>query len=96
MAFTPEYSNQFMANLSSLSPSMWSWNLPGLPAGQSNAIPNYADRRPNVNVHYDSLVTINGDVNDTKHFLNDMKTVANDAIRKSWHDLDMSRKYGTY
>ncbi len=86
----------FMANLSSLSPSMWSWNLPGLPAGQSNAIPNYADRSPNVNVHYDSLVTINGDVNDTKHFLNDMKTVANDAIRKSWHDLDMSRKYGTY
>lgn len=49
-----------------------------------------------VNVHYDSLVTVNGDVNDTKHFLNDMKNVANDAIKKSWHDFEMTRKYGIY
>lgn len=43
-----------------------------------------------VNVHYDSVVTVNGDVNDTKHFLNDMKTVADDAIKKSWHDFEMT------
>lgn len=86
----------FMAKLSALSPTLWNWNVPDLPAGQRDSIPNSADRNPNVNVHYDSLVTINGDVNDTKHFLNDIKTVAQDAIRKSWHDLDMSRKYGTY
>lgn len=49
-----------------------------------------------VNVHYDSVVTVNGDVNDTKHFLNDMKTVADDAIKKSWHDFEMTRKYGIY
>lgn len=94
--FAPENSSQFMANLSARSPSLWNWNIPGLSTGLQNSIPNHTGHNPNVNVHYDSLVTINGDVNDTKHFLNDIKTVANDAIRKSWHDLDMSRKYGTY
>ncbi len=88
--------NDFMANLSARSPSLWNWNIPGLSTVLQNSIPNHTGHNPNVNVHYDSLVTINGDVNDTKHFLNDIKTVANDAIRKSWHDLDMSRKYGTY
>ncbi len=49
-----------------------------------------------VNVHYDSLITVNGDVNDTNHFLNGMKKVANDAIKQSWHDFEMTRKYGIY
>ena len=49
-----------------------------------------------MNVHYDSLVTVNGDVNDTNHFLKGMQKVAKDAIEKSWHDFEMTRKYGIY
>lgn len=88
--------DDFLAKLSALSPSLWNWKIPDLQTGQQGSISNLMNRNPNVSVHYDSLVTINGDVNDTKHFLNDMKTVAKDAIQKSWHDLNMSRKYGTY
>ena len=62
---------------------------------QPEMVSNNVNNR-NINVHYDSVVTVNGDVNDTKHFLNDMKTVANDAIKKSWHDFEMTRKYGIY
>lgn len=54
------------------------------------------NRDNNVNVHYDSLVTVNGDVNDTNHFLKGMQKVAKDAIEKSWHDFEMTRKYGIY
>ena len=62
---------------------------------QPEMVSNNVNNR-NINVHYDSVVTVNGDVNDTKHFLNDMKTVANDAIKKSWHDFEMTGKYGIY
>lgn len=55
-----------------------------------------AGRDNNVNVHYDSLVTVNGDVNDTNHFLKGMQKVAQEAIEKSWHDIDLTRKYGIY
>lgn len=55
-----------------------------------------AGRDNNVNVHYDSLVTVNGDVNDTNHFLKGMQKVAQEAIEKSWHDFEMTRKYGIY
>ena len=57
---------------------------------------NNANRNNNVTIHYDSLVTVNGDVNDTKHFLNDMQAVAEKAIKKSWKDATMTLKYGTY
>lgn len=50
----------------------------------------------NVNVHYDSLVQINGDVNDADRIVNKMENVAKKAIEKSWHDFEMTRKYGIY
>ena len=50
----------------------------------------------NVNVHYGSLITVNGDVNDADHIVNKMEKVAKKAIEKSWHDIDLTRKYGIY
>lgn len=50
----------------------------------------------NVNMHYDSLITVNGDVNDADRIVNKMEKVADKAIRKSWHDFEMTRKYGIY
>lgn len=87
--------DDFMKRLADIAPSLWSWNVPDFSAAQQNSIPGSKEHN-HVNVHYDSLVTVNGDVNDTKHFLNDMKNVANVAIRKSWHDFELTRKYGTY
>lgn len=57
-----------------------------VPQGVTNSIsglhdiPQVVQRNPSVNVHYDSLLTINGDVNDTKHFLKDMVQVARNEI----------------
>lgn len=88
---------EFEVKMRALAPSMVKWDVPNFASNHPDDIlPNNIDRSNNVNVHYDSLVQINGDVNDTKHFLNDMKTVANDAIKKSWHDVNMSLKYGIY
>lgn len=53
-------------------------------------------RNNNVNLHYDSLITVNGDVNDADRIINKMEKVANKAIEKSWHDFEMTRKYGIY
>lgn len=88
---------EFEVKMRALAPSMVKWDVPNSASNHPDDIlPNNIDRNNNVNVHYDSLVQINGDVNDTKHFLNDMKTVADDAIKKSWHDVNMSLKYGIY
>lgn len=49
-----------------------------------------------INVHYDSLVNIQGDVHDANRIVKQMENVAEKAIKKSWHDFDMTRKYGIY
>ena len=54
----------------------------------------------NVNIHYDNMINIQGDVNDASHVVKQIENVASSvvdkAIKKSWHDFDMTRKYGTY
>ena len=78
-------------------PANWSQKFTVDPVvRQPEAVPNNANRGNNVTLHYDSLVTVNGDVNDTKHFLNDMQSVAEKAIKKSWKDASMTLKYGIY
>lgn len=75
--------------------------------GETN--PELLTRRPeidrkrvgrDINIHYDSLVNIQGDVNDGARVVKQIETVAskaaNDAIKKSWHDFEMTRKYGIY
>lgn len=47
----------------------------------------------NVNLNYGSLITVNGDVNDTKHFLGQMETVAEKAITKTFRDFTHTLKY---
>ncbi len=61
---------------------------------------DYSDIKPNsnlknnVNMNYGSLVTINGNVNDTNHFIKGMEKVAQNAIEKSWRQLNNQMKYG--
>lgn len=89
--------DEFRKKLTDASPSMLSWNIPdSVRQHNPEMVSNNINKNNDVNMHYDSLITINGDVNDTKHFLNDIKTVANDAIKQSWHDFEMTRKYGSY
>lgn len=54
----------------------------------------------NINIHYDNMVNIQGDVNGANHVVKQIENVAagvvDKAIKKSWHDFDMTRKYGLY
>ena len=53
-----------------------------------------------VNVHYDSMITINGDVNDTKHFLKDMenvsKRISQNEVGKFAKELNDIARFGRY
>ncbi|MBD5463921.1 MAG: hypothetical protein HDR24_12860 [Lachnospiraceae bacterium] len=62
---------------------------------QPEMVPNNV-KNNNVNVHYGSLITINGDVNDGDRIIKQMEKVTTRAIEKSWHDCDLNRKYGIY
>ena len=59
-------------------------------------IPQVSDRNvnSNVNMNYGSLITVNGDVNDTKHFLGQMENICTAVVNKSWKDATRSLKYG--
>lgn len=46
-----------------------------------------------VTVHYDSLVTVNGDVNDTNHFTNQVAKIARQEIDKDWQTLNDAVNY---
>lgn len=68
---------------------------PKLPewAGPSEELLNkLMDRQP-VTVHYDSLVTVNGDVNDTNHFTKQVAKIARQEIDKDWQTLNDAVKY---
>lgn len=60
----------------------------------SEMIPNNVNRNNNIDVHYDSLVNIQGDVHDANRIVKQIESVTEKAIKKSWHDFDMTRKYG--
>lgn len=88
---------EFEVKMRALAPSMVKWDVPNSASNHPDDIlPNNIDRNNNVNVHYDSLVQINGDVNDADRIVNKMENVAKKAIEKSWHDFEMTRKYGIY
>lgn len=67
-------------------------------SNNSKAMPEIKSGNTNnsINVHYDSLVNIQGDVHDANRIVKQMENVAEKAIKKSWHDFDMTRKYGIY
>ncbi len=95
----PKAGNQFTARAMRISPALWNWNIPNQAAAQQAIVPNSVNRT-NVNVHYDNMINIQGDVNDADRVVKQIENVAanaaNKAIEKSWHDLDMTRKYGIY
>lgn len=54
-----------------------------------NNIPQITElKQPNVTMHYDSLVTVNGDVNDTKHFLGQIETVSKKCTEQMLNDIN--------
>lgn len=63
---------------------------------QADISPETVNRNNTVNMHYDSLVTVNGDVNDADRIVNKMEKVAKKAVEKSWHDATMTLKYEMY
>ena len=49
---------------------------------------------PAVNVHYDSMLTINGDVNDTNHFTKQVEKIADKQIDRLVNRIHDGIKYG--
>lgn len=76
----------FMPNFQNL------WNVPDF-SKQFNIPEVTRIEQPSVNLHYDSLVTVNGDVNDTKHFLSQMETVSKKCTNQILNDINTNFKY---
>jgi len=51
------------------------------------------NERPNVSMNYGSLITINGDVNDTNHFLRQIEGVSQKVVNKTLTKIDKTFKY---
>ena len=49
-----------------------------------------------VTMNYDHLIEINGDVNDTNHFIKQISTVAEQAITNAVKTAEKTRKYGMF
>ncbi len=49
-----------------------------------------------VNMNYDHLIEINGDVNDTNHFIKQISSVAEQAITNAVKTAEKTRKYGMF
>ncbi|MDE7333016.1 MAG: hypothetical protein K2O16_12435, partial [Lachnospiraceae bacterium] len=74
------------------------WNLGSLARQPEIAKANAMNN--NVNVHYDNMINIQGDVNDANRIVKQIEGVAtgivDKAIKKSWKDANMTLKYGIY
>ncbi len=63
---------------------------------QSTLTPEHVrNDRLNVNVHYDSLMTVNGDINDTKHFISQIKNIYKNCIGETFREIGRDLRYGT-
>lgn len=47
-------------------------------------------------MHYDSLITVNGDVNDTNHFLKQIQGVSQKVVNNTLKKIDRDFKYHGY
>lgn len=59
-------------------------------------LPNNLSGDNSVNINYDHLIEINGDVNDTDHFIKQISTVAEQAIKGAVKTAEKTRKYGMF
>lgn len=90
--------DKLMAQIAQTNPTLWQQALTPVIPGSMKSTPEVvsSNTNNNINVHYDSLVNIQGDVHDADRIVKQMENVAEKAIKKSWHDFDMTRKYGIY
>ncbi len=66
------------------------------PGVQSTLIPEYVrNDRMNINLHYDSMMTVNGDINDTAHFTKQIKGIYKECLGETARELSRDLKYGT-
>lgn len=63
---------------------------------QKPALNNIRERDNAVTMNYDHLIEINGDVNDTDHFIKQISTVAEQAITNAVKTAEKTRKYGMF
>ncbi|MCI8597930.1 MAG: hypothetical protein HFJ10_05750 [Lachnospiraceae bacterium] len=67
------------------------WNLSGL---NGNHVEPVKKDNTNVTLHYDSLIEINGDVNDTNHFTKQVGAIAQTCINKTFEEMSRDLRYG--
>lgn len=61
---------------------------------QQTTLPSFDSKNhSDVNIHYDSLVTINGDINDTNHFIKQIQQVSKNVVDQSFYRLSNKMKY---
>lgn len=93
--FTPEQTKTLMALMPTLDNMSKTWDMSSLKNGHGiPEIANVKKDRPNVTLHYDSLIKVNGDVNDTNHFLKQVERVSQKCINKTFEEMGREIRYG--
>ena len=59
-------------------------------------LPNNINNQSPVNIHYDSMLTFTGDVNDTNHFTKQVRAVAKEVMTDTIKLAEKTRKYGMF
>ena len=59
-------------------------------------LPNNISSHSPVNIHYDSMLTFTGDVNDTNHFTKQVRAVAKEVMTDTIKLAEKTRKYGMF
>ena len=68
------------------------WMIPNL-SPEINISKLMRNDRPNLTMHYDSLITVNGDINDTNHFLKQIEGVSQKVVNKTLTKIDREFRY---
>ena len=58
--------------------------------------PNVNNNNNSVNIHYDSVVKVNGNVNDAKYLNELAKSASKDSIMEAVQQAEKTRKYGMF
>ena len=94
--------DKLMAQIAQANPTLWQQALTPFIPGSMKSTPEVvsSNTNNNINVHYDSLVNIQGSVIDGARVVKQIEDVATKIskkeIKQSWHDVNMTWKYHTY
>lgn len=94
--------DKLMAQIAHTNPALWQQALTPMVPNSMKSTPEVvsSNTNNNINVHYDSLVNIQGSVIDGARVVKQIEDVATKIskkeIKQSWHEFDMTRKYGFY